>query len=197
MYANYGYEPEFQDKTPLDGPMAPAAILTKEALHALHEEMRTELKFIQERMKKYYNKSRLKGPTLEEGDKVYLLRKNITTTRPSDKLDYKKLGPFKIKAKKSDTNYELSLPETMHIHPVFHISLLEKAPANAPDQDYPIEVYEEEFEPEKLLKKEVRNGQTFYLVKWKNYAEEDNTWEPVKHLRNCRRLIRQYHQKDQ
>jgi transposase InsO family protein len=197
MYANYGYEPEFLNRTILDGPDAPAAILTKETLHSLHAEMKTELEFIQERMKKYYDKTRLKGPILKEGDKVYLLRKNITTTRPSDKLDYKKLGPFKILKKKSDTNYELSLPDTMHIHPVFHISLLEKAPANAPDQDHPIEVYEEEFEPEKILKKEVRNGQTFYLVKWKNYDEKDNTWEPVKHLTNCRHLITKFHRQKQ
>jgi transposase InsO family protein len=195
MYANYGYEPDFQHRQQLEGPDAPAAILTKETLHSLHAEMKTELEFIQQRMKKYYDRTRLKGPTLEEGDKVYLLRKNISTTRPSDKLDYKKLGPFRIKIKKSETNYELSLPETMHIHPVFHISLLEKAPANAPDQDHPIEVYDEEFEPEKILKKEVRNGQTFYLIKWKGYDEEDNSWEPVKHLKNCRRLVRQFHQK--
>uniref|UniRef100_A0A8H7KFJ6 RNA-directed DNA polymerase n=1 Tax=Bionectria ochroleuca TaxID=29856 RepID=A0A8H7KFJ6_BIOOC len=195
MYTNYSYEPEFQNRPELDGPDAPAAILTKETLHSLHAEMKTELEFIQKRMKKYYDKTRLKGPILKEGDKVYLLRKNITTTRPSDKLDYKKLGPFKILKKKSDTNYELSLPDTMHIHPIFHISLLEKAPENAPDQDHPIEVYEEEYEPEKILKKEVRNGQTFYLIKWKGYDENDNTWEPVKHLKKCQHLIRQFHRK--
>jgi hypothetical protein len=195
MYANYGYEPEFLNRTILDGPDAPAAILTKETLHSLHAEMKTELEFIQQRMKKYYDKTRLKGPILKEGDKVYLLRKNITTTRPSDKLDYKKLGPFKIIKKKSDTNYELSLPDTMHIHPIFHISLLEKAPENAPDQDHPIEVYEEEYEPQKIIDKKVENGQTFYLVKWKGYDEKDNTWEPVKHLTNCRRLITKFHQR--
>jgi len=34
---------------------------------------------------------------LKEGDKAYLLRKNIKTKRLSDKLDHKKLGPFEIK----------------------------------------------------------------------------------------------------
>ena len=33
---------------------------------------------------------------LKEGDKVYLLRKNINTQRLSNKLDYKKLGLLKI-----------------------------------------------------------------------------------------------------
>jgi len=34
---------------------------------------------------------------LKEGDKVYLVRKNINIKQSSDKLDYKKLELFKIK----------------------------------------------------------------------------------------------------
>jgi hypothetical protein len=33
-------------------------------------------------------------PTFEKGDWVWLLRRNITTTRPSTKLDFKRLRPF-------------------------------------------------------------------------------------------------------
>ena len=62
---------------------------------------------------------------------VYLLRKNVRTKRLSGKLDYKKLGPFRIKKKKGPVNYKLSLPYIMRIYPVFHVSLLEKAPLNA------------------------------------------------------------------
>jgi hypothetical protein len=72
------------------------------------------------------------GPTFQEGDKVYLLRKNFKTQRPSDKLDFKKLGPFAIKKVIEPVNYELKLPKTMEMHPVFHISLLEPAPENTP-----------------------------------------------------------------
>jgi hypothetical protein len=65
---------------------------------------------------------------LKEGDKVYLLRKNIVTKRPSDKLDHKKLGLFKIAEIKSLVNYRLKLPKTIKIYPVFYMSLLEPAP---------------------------------------------------------------------
>ena len=34
---------------------------------------------------------------LKEGDKVYLVKKNINIKRPSNKLNYKKLRLFKIK----------------------------------------------------------------------------------------------------
>jgi hypothetical protein len=68
------------------------------------------------------------GPTLKEGDKVYLLQKNIATKRLSDKLDHKKLGLFEIAKIKSLVNYRLKLPKTIKIHPVFYVSLLELAP---------------------------------------------------------------------
>jgi hypothetical protein len=68
------------------------------------------------------------GPTLKEGDKVYLLQKNIATKRPSDKLDHKKLGLFKIAKIKSLVNYRLKLPKIIKIHPIFYVSLLELAP---------------------------------------------------------------------
>ena len=67
-------------------------------------------------------------PEFKEGDKVYLLRKNVKTKWPSDKLDYKKLGPFKIDKKIESVNYKLKLLKIMEIYPVFHILLLEPAP---------------------------------------------------------------------
>ncbi len=81
-------------------------------------------------MTRYANRKRIKGPILEEGDKVYLLRRNIKLDKPSKKLDAVKLGPFAIKAKRGLVNFELDLPKRMRIHLVFHISLLELA---APD----------------------------------------------------------------
>ena len=46
-------------------------------------------------------------PLLKEGDKVYLLYKNIKTKRLSNKLDFKKLGPFRILKKIRIVNYKL------------------------------------------------------------------------------------------
>jgi hypothetical protein len=75
----------------------------------------------------YYNKLKLERSRFKEGNLVYLLRRNIKTTKPSDKLDYKKFGPFKVKRNIKDISYELYLLPTIRIHPIFYISLLELA----------------------------------------------------------------------
>jgi hypothetical protein len=56
-----------------------------------------------------------------------LLRsKNITTSRPSKKMDVRYLGPFTVTKKIGKLAYRLDLPPSMaRIHPVFNIALLE------------------------------------------------------------------------
>ena len=93
--------------------------------------LKEELKFVRNRIKKYYNKHWLEGPYLERGDKVYLILRNLRTKRPSRKLDFKKIGLFKIEEKISTSNYQLSLLATIRIRIyIFHISLLEPASKN-------------------------------------------------------------------
>ena len=146
-------------------------------------------------MAKYSNRKRLKGPTFERGDAVYLLRKNIKTKRPSDKLDYKKIGPFQISEVISPVNYKLDLPDGMRIHPVFHVSLLEPAPHGIPlETNIEVETYKEEYEVETIGNYQRSQNNDEYLVKWKNYGPEENTWEPKQHLMNCQKMIAQYHQ---
>jgi hypothetical protein len=81
----------------------------------------------------YANKSRLEKSYLREEDLVYLLRRNIKITRLSDKLDLRKIGPFKVKRNIRDINFEFKLPSIMRIYPVFHILLLEPAHFDIPE----------------------------------------------------------------
>jgi hypothetical protein len=152
IYTNYRYTPTVYGEA-REAKDAPAATKAAEQLKQLHEELKTDLQFIQRRIIRYADKRRMKGPSFKKGDKVYLARKNIKSKRPSEKLDYKQLRPFKIKRKISDTNYELSLLRSMQIHPIFHISLLEPASPRA-KLDETIELEdkdEEEQEVEKIL----------------------------------------------
>ena len=55
---------------------------------------------------------------------VELLSGNIKTSRPSKRLDYKKIGPFKILAKIGTSTYKFALRPSMGRHKPFHTSLI-------------------------------------------------------------------------
>jgi hypothetical protein len=88
----------------------------------------------------YYNKSKLERFRFRERDLIYLLRRNIKIIRPSDKFDYKKFGPFKVKRNIKNISYEFHFSLTMRIHFVFHIFLLELADLDTPIRPAP-EIY--------------------------------------------------------
>ena len=91
---------------------------------------------------------------MKKGNLVYLFRRNIKTTRSSEKLNVKKLGLFQVKRVIKDVSYELALPRTIKIHSVFYISLLEpahpKTPIKSPPELHP-ETQKKEYEVEKIL----------------------------------------------
>src|SRR5467141_3058137 len=108
-------------------------------------------------------------------------------------MDCVKMGPYCVERKLSNDNYQLTLPPRMRIHPVFHISLLTKTnnPVSTKDDDVI-----NEFEVERIQAKRRRKGITEYLVKWKDYDETSNTWEPVCNL-HCPDIVAQFHQQQQ
>jgi hypothetical protein len=63
---------------------------------------------------------------------VFLKIQNLKIKRLSEKLDFKKIGLFKIVRKISTLNYELVLPKTIRLRTnVFYISLFKPVPRNA------------------------------------------------------------------
>jgi transposase InsO family protein len=196
FYANYGFTPE-AFRPPRNGPNAEKARLQAELMIDLHEEMRAQLEFIRDRMKKYADQDRIAGPILQKGDMVYLLRHsrghklpNIKTNRPSNKLDVRKIGPYEILEQIGEVNYKLALPDTMKIrNPVFHVSQLEKAQIDEETgrpilDEIIVEDQEEEYEVEKILAVRLNpeTQELEFLTKWKGYPETENSWEPRKHF---------------
>jgi len=137
-------------------------------------------------MARYYNQKRSAAPEYKPGDKVYLDASDIQTTRPSKKLSHKRLGPFLIERQVGNSAYRLRLPVSMsRLHPVFNVVKLTPAvddpiPGRRIPPPPPPEIIdgEEEWVVEEILDSKVINRKLRYLVKWKDFGIEHNSWEP-------------------
>ena len=119
--------------------LVPHAATTVEDIHKLQEELRHNLIFFNHKIKEFINRKRVKELTLKKGNKVYLLRRIpntkiifIWTTRPSNKLDFAKLGSFKIIKVLELIIYKLDLPDSMKITRVRHVLVLKLVDPEAP-----------------------------------------------------------------
>ena len=87
----------------------------------------------------------------------------------------------------------------MKIHPVFHVSLLDRyveSDIPARTQPPPLSVIVDndvEYEVEEILDSKISHKRLFYLVKWKGYPILDNSWELASHVTNCKDLIAKFH----
>jgi hypothetical protein len=73
----------------------------------------------------YYNKDKRPATIYKEGDSVLLMRKFIQSRRINSKLDYRYIGPFKVKKMIGKNAVELALDKDYpKLHPVFNVSLI-------------------------------------------------------------------------
>jgi hypothetical protein len=170
------------------------------------------LKKAQDSQTKYANRHR-QHVVFNVDDQVLLSTAHLNTKHRSLKLLPKYVGPFRIKRVVSDVVYELDLPSTFRVHPVFHVSKLR--PYVNGDTQFPIRTQynkdharplpeilqdtgEEAWEVEKILDKRIRKvGRSRqmnveYLVKWKGFPSHESTWEPEQNLRFATDLVQQF-----
>ena len=125
--------------------------------------------------------------------------------QPSKKLNYQHLGPFPILEKISSHAGWLRLPLALqHIHPVFHVSLLQPTnPSTIPncieDPPPPLELDDyEEYKVQRILDSKVnqcwKGSGLLYLVEWKGFDDtsESMSWEPKENVQNAPDLIREF-----
>ena len=102
--------------------------ITVTEMQALHKKLKQDIKFLSHQLVFYHNKHHAKAFMLKKRDRVYLLWKNIETTRSSNKLNHVKIRSFKIIRNIKEVSFKLKLSKDMQQkHSIFHISLLKSA----------------------------------------------------------------------
>jgi hypothetical protein len=203
FYANLGYNPRLSIS--LRETRTPAVHERLCKLKEVHQLARRNIQQAIEQHAKYANKKRSSAPPFQPGDRVWLLRRNIKTTRPSDKLESKRLGPFRILSPIGQSAFRLDLPDTMRIHPVFHVSLLEPYhPNTLPDRGMPAPpdpIIREDGQVAHIVeaildsdyKGRGRNRRLEYFVHWEGYPIADRSWIFASDLDSDDPMVIDYH----
>lgn len=203
FYLNYGHHPR-AITDPTTSTHVEAANTFVERMRQIRILASEALENAAKDMKKYYDAHREAPHKYSVGQYVWLDGSNISTSRPSKKLDDKRYGPFPIEKIISDNAYQLTLPESFNVHPVFNVVKLrpfhEDKTLHPLDQTRPppavthtVERYTVDF-----LRDIKTAGRGFkYLVHWKGYPNEEDTWENASELRReIPKLVHEFHQQN-
>lgn len=148
---------------------------------------------------KHYADTKRVDITIKEGQMVLLSTKNMTLKDLGTKKFLPKFtGPFKVIKVIKKVAVKLELDEHMHIHDIFHVSLIKPyyPDANASDQPPPVLVDGNmEWEVEKVIDhRQKKRGSKLvreYRIRFKGYTPADDMWLPMDNL-NCSDMIHEY-----
>ena len=134
--------------------------------------------------KRFADRKRKPPPNYRVGQQVWLCSKDVNLYIKSKKLAPKFIGPFPIERVINPVTVRLKLPSHMRVNPVFHVgqvkpvatsSLVSNAPSPPPPRFVnggPV------FEVERIVDVRRRGRGHQYLVRWKGYPVEQQTWVP-------------------
>lgn len=184
-----GFHPRANSFTaPSKVPKADEFVILLEDIQLILIESLRHAKTIQARN---YNRKARPSPPYAISDWVWLTPRFIPSTRPSSKLDYRRIGPFRICKIIGSNAAQLDLGSSLHrLHPVFNVSLLtpyihpsiggrpaSTSPVLAPQSTVPIHNWHH---VAGILDYRTR-GRTHheYLLRWLRGTPADDTWVPL------------------
>ena len=195
--ANYGKELRMGGDIRRKGKVESATEFV-ERMKKVQEEAEAALRKTQEEMKRYVDRERKETEVWKRGDKVLLSTKDLVfKERPSKKLMERYVGPYAIEEVVSSNAVKLQLPSLMRIHLVINVSRIvrykEQVKRQKKEEEKPTEVEGvEEWEVEKILNKKKIRGVKKYLIRWKGFMAEGDTWERKENLKNRKELIEEF-----
>ena len=120
--------------------------------------------------------------------------------RPAHKLIERYVGPYVIEEVVLSNVVKLWLPSSMRIHLVVNVSWIvqykEQVKGQKKEEGKPVEVEEiEEWKVERILNKKKIRGVEKYLVQWKGFTAEGNTWERREDLENAKEVLAEFEER--
>ncbi|CAJ0934401.1 unnamed protein product [Ranitomeya imitator] len=174
----------------------PGVDMVVDRLHRIWSHVVDNLKLSQEKAQQFANRRRRVGPRLLVGDLVWLSSRFVPMKVSSPKFKPRFIGPYRILEILNPVSFRLDLPASFAIHNVFHRSLLRKYEVPVvPSLEPPAPVLVEgelEYVVEKILDSRVSRRKLQYLVKWKGYGQEDNSWVVASDV-HADDLVRAFH----
>jgi hypothetical protein len=85
-------------------------------MQQVHEHLGVEMRRSQAVQEESANRECIPAPNIQVGSKVWLDARNVQSTRPTRKLDWKSLGPFRVQKQVSRFSYKLELPASIRIY---------------------------------------------------------------------------------
>jgi len=151
-------------------------------------------------MKRQTDKSKKEAEEYRVGDKVLISTKDFSMElmkRITKKLMEKFIRLYVVRKIVSENVVELELPASLRIHPVVNVRRIVKYRKQVEGQKKiplpPVEIAgEKEYKVEEILDRQERRGKMKYLVKWKEYTAEENTWKGLENLKNTMKKIEEF-----
>ncbi|KAJ9521009.1 hypothetical protein QJQ45_022725, partial [Haematococcus lacustris] len=197
FFVNFGQSPVTPVLLDLPAGRVPSAQAFTKVWQVSVANARTSMARAQERMARYAN-ARRRPVRYVVGQQVLLSTRNLALKAgAARKLLPRYIGPLLVSALVGPVAVKLVLPACMNrVHPVFHVSLLKPYKGDVPHLPPPLQWLDDRpvYEVEQVLShRQVRNGRAgAYLLKWKGYGVEHNTWEPRKNMTGCAELLQVY-----
>lgn len=191
-----GYQPKGPNDVATPVSAVPAADDRVRALLEGRTHARELLRKSNETYARWYDRKRT-DQSFQVGDWVLLSTKNLKQRRPSRKLSDRYIGPYQVtRVMSSGLAFELDLPPSLKQHNVFPISSLE--PFHGTDESArsarrrdDVDETDVAFEVDAILNHRGPPDDREFLIHWKGYPSDEDSWEPLSSLDDGP-LLRQY-----